>query len=484
MQPITETEILEKLSFDNPWWDPASSGIEPRFRSLGFRAYAPSFIRLVRNRDVNRAVILMGPRRVGKTVMVYHAIQDLLDSGVPGKNIVYISMETPVFTGRSLARLVDIFLRNHDHKRDDALYVFFDEIQYLREWERHLKNLVDTFPAFKFVATGSAAAALKLKSMESGAGRFTEFLLPPLTFFEFLEFRHVHDSLIVSPAKASEPYATTDIELLNKEFVDYINIGGYPEAVINQEVRQEAGRYIRSDIIEKVLLRDLPQLYGIQNIQDLNQLFNLVAYNTGREFNLESLSSESDIPKNTLRKFLEYLEAAFLIKRLDRVDSNAKNFKRARTFKLYLTNASMRSALFAPVSEQSPGVGELVETAIFGQWVHSPRIIGNLRYARWDGKREVDLVNLDPLKQKAQWAVEVKWSDRPARNDSEYSALLELARKAKLKEPSILVTTRTISDTRTVNGINVRLIPSSLYCYTVGRNTENRNEQFSPIPHG
>lgn len=59
--------------------------------------------------------------------------------------------------------------------------MFFDEIQYLKSWEVHLKALVDRYPNLKFVASGSAAAALRLKSNESGAGRFTEFLLPPLT---------------------------------------------------------------------------------------------------------------------------------------------------------------------------------------------------------------------------------------------------------------------------------------------------------------
>lgn len=483
MRPITSQEILKKLEFDNPWWDESVGSVDPRFSELRKRAYAPSFISLVENRDINRAVILMGPRRVGKTVMVYHAIQHLLDSGVQGNQIVYISIETPVFTGQSLAQLVELFAKTHGHKARDPLYIFFDEIQYLKDWEVHLKSLVDSYPDYKFVATGSAAAALKLKSLESGAGRFTDFLLPPLTFFEYLEFRKADESLIVTPASKMEPFGTRDIQVLNKEFIDYINVGGYPEAVFNPLIREDTGRFIRNDIIDKVLLRDLPQLYGIQNIQDLNQLFTFVAYNSGDEFNLEGLSNEADIPKNTLRKFLEYLEAAFLIKRVDRIDSNAKSFKRARTFKLYLTNPSMRAALFGPIQADSDGIGQMVESAIFSQWIHSPTIIGNLRYARWKN-REVDLVNLDIARQKAVWAVEVKWSDRPERDNSEFSALIELAERSKLKPQSLLMTTKTYDGVRSINGHDIRLLPSSLYCYTVGRNTENRNEQFAPIPHG
>ena len=63
----------------------------------------------------------------------------------------------------------------------DSLYVFFDEIQYMKHWETHLKVLVDSHANIKAVVSGSAAPALKLKSDESGAGRFTDILLPPLT---------------------------------------------------------------------------------------------------------------------------------------------------------------------------------------------------------------------------------------------------------------------------------------------------------------
>jgi predicted AAA+ superfamily ATPase len=64
----------------------------------------------------------------------------------------------------------------------------FDEVQYLPKWEIHLKSLVDSYPAYQFIAIGSAAAVLKLKSKESAAGRFTDFLLPPFTFSEYLAF--------------------------------------------------------------------------------------------------------------------------------------------------------------------------------------------------------------------------------------------------------------------------------------------------------
>ena len=111
-------------------------------------------------------------------------------------------------------------------------FVFFDEIQYYKDWEIHLKSLVDTYRSTKFVASGSAAAALRLKSTESGAGRFTDFSLPPLTFHEYIHLKGLN---LVTPfpdtfeGHAYTSYTSPSINGLNEEFIRYLNFGGYPE---------------------------------------------------------------------------------------------------------------------------------------------------------------------------------------------------------------------------------------------------------------
>ena len=93
-----------------------------------------------------------------------------------------------------------------------------------------------------------------------------------------------------------------EIEELNKEFVNYLNFGGYPEAVFSETIRSDPSQYIKSDIIDKVLLRDLPSLYGISDIQELNRLFTTLAYNSGNEVSLEGLSQSSGVAKNTIKR--------------------------------------------------------------------------------------------------------------------------------------------------------------------------------------
>ena len=90
---------------------------------------------------------------------------------------MYVSVDHPLYNDLGLEALIDLYRKAADADLGQTAYVFFDEVQYLKEWEVHLKVLVDREPSLKLIVSGSAAAALSLKSQESGAGRFTDFLL-------------------------------------------------------------------------------------------------------------------------------------------------------------------------------------------------------------------------------------------------------------------------------------------------------------------
>lgn len=471
---IPLADVQKRLAFDNPWWV-AGGGIDAERRDWPRRAYFAPFMQLVEAVEVPRAVVLIGPRRVGKTVMLAHAVQALLDKDTAGSTILYVSLDTPLYSGRSLESLVRTFMDLHRHGDTQRLWVFFDEIQYLKDWEVHLKSLVDTFRAVRFVASGSAAAALRMKSRESGAGRFTDFVLPPLTFSEYLAFAGRETALIAEePAEAGRApaYRARSIEALNAEFVNYLNYGGFPEAVMNPAVRENPTRFLRQDIVDKVLLKDLPNLYGIGDTQELNRFFNVLAYNTGDELSPEKLSKDTGIAKQRLLDYLEYLEAAYLIKRVHRVDDMARRMQRARTFKVYLTNPSIRAALFGYAAASDPAMGALAETAVWSQWLHDTSTIQSLHYARWKQGRsdlEVDLVSIDNRTLKPRFAVEIKWSDAAYADWGELRGLREFTAKHELVRRS-LVTTLSVSGMGTDGTTKLEFMPTSLHCYTISRN--------------
>lgn len=472
MLEISRNDVLKSLRRDNPWWDASYTVIQSSTEKK--RAYFGPFSALALDWSVRRSTILMGPRRVGKTVMLRQLIEQATIQGFNGQNILFVSIDTPLYSGMPLSRLIELFEEETDHDVHERRIIVFDEIQYLKDWEVHLKVLTDQHPNTRFIASGSAAAALRLKSEESGAGRFTDFFLPPLTFAEFLAFRELEDDLIqAAPLGATLRFSTPNIARLNEEFIHYLNFGGYPEAVLNETIQADVQRFLGRDIIDKVLLRDLPSLYGIQDIQELNRLFTTLAYHTGQEVSLDGLAQSSGVAKNTITRYLDYLEAAFLIVRVRRVDDTGKTFQRMRNFKVYLTNPSMRSALFAPISDGDDAMGAMVETAIFSQWFHSD-LMKNLHYARWKKGRadlEVDLVRVDPARLKPTWAYEIKWSDRYATDQpGELRGLIEFAKRNFDASIPAGATTKTITAESEIDGVMIRHFPCSLHCYQVGKN--------------
>ncbi len=482
LRAFSKDQILSKIRFENPWW--TSGNIDSYYSNMKRRLYFELFKPLVYQKNIKRAVVLMGPRRVGKTVMIFHLIQDLIENKTNPNKICYLSVENPIYNGLSLEQLLFNYLEVSKLKPTDNLYVIFDEIQYFKNWETHLKTLVSAYPNIKFIVSGSARAALSFNSTESGTGSFTDFMLPPLTFHEYIDLKGLSNliSLKTKEWNGEERtyYDTSSIKILNKHFINYLNFGGYPEVSLSDDIQSEAGRYIKNDIIGKVLHRDLPSLYGIKDIQDLNSLFTTIAYNSGNEFSYELLSSNSGIAKNTIKRYIKYLEAAFLIRVVNKIDINSKKFKRATTFKIYLTNPSLRSALFVPIKDKDDFMENMVETAIFSQWSNYNNFIPY--YARWN-KGEVDIVSLSKDKLKPEWAVEIKWSNKFAKSLGKLSNLKSFCVKNNLS--NTIVTTVDIAETKEDDGILYDFVPSSLYCYTLGRNAieGNKNTMLMAITH-
>lgn len=466
---LLEQQIMGRLRVDNPWW--TDGCIPAYYREMTARLYLDRYYPLVSDTSLRRAVILAGPRRVGKTVMMLHAIQRLIDNGVSPQSIVYVSIETPIYNNIGLEVLLNLACRilSKDPIRD-RLYIFFDEIQYLKDWQVSLKSLVDTYFNIKFAASGSAAAALRKQSNESGAGRFTDFNLPPLTFFEYIHLKGMSSLMVKSDTTifgTNLPlFHAIDIGRLNDLFIDYINYGGYPEVVFSDAIRENPGQFVRHDIIDKVLLRDLPSLYGISDVQELNSLFTMIAYHSGAQFSYEKLSKESGVRKETLRKYITYLEAAYLIRVVRRTDDTAKRYIRETQFKIYLTNPSLRCALFEPVRPQDPETGNLIETAVFAQLFTHQGL--EPHYANWhSGKQqgEVDIVIIDPSRLKPGQAIEIKWTDYFFEHPGDLSSLDYYLHQNTID--NAIVTSLTQYGIKSLNGNTLQFIPTACYAYSL-----------------
>lgn len=249
-----------------------------------------------------------------------------------------------------------------------------------------------------------------------------------------------------------------------------MNYGGYPELVANRSVQANPVQFIQRDIVDKVLLRDLPSLYHIEDVRDLQVFFSYLAFHSGMIQSWESLAQGSGLTKSKVTAFLRYLEDAFLVLRHDRVDITASSLQRATQFKVYLTNTALRASMFQPVLEADDSfLGYSVETAVSAQ-LGLDEARRAWRYANWKvGRRqhEVDFVRIHPGTQKPEIALEVKWSDGPFDHPAEVKEAVAFCQRNGLGR--LWVTSRTQRGIRRLGSVELVFVPTALFSYELGR---------------
>lgn len=103
LKQVTKKQIINRIKFENPWW--ITAHIEEDYAEMPRRAYFDIFKPLANDLEVRRALVLMGPRRVGKTVMLHHMVQELLDNQINPKKIIFITIENPIYNHMGLEEL-------------------------------------------------------------------------------------------------------------------------------------------------------------------------------------------------------------------------------------------------------------------------------------------------------------------------------------------------------------------------------------------
>jgi len=475
---ISDNDLFQRLAFDNPWWD-FTDETEIKFRNPTKRAFFPSFVTRVMKAGQGDVLVLAGPLRAGKTVMMRQMVADLIERGVKPQNVFYCSMTTPSYTATNLGTLFEMFCRRYRHKPDAELYVFYDEIQYLKDWEQALLKLAKQRPEARFIGAVSAGAPTTISGERTHDGRMDTYILPPLTFLEFMRFRGSEEKLFdLRDGKGAGPRGNVAMRKgalphLNAEFHRYVNFGGFLEGVLGQQREgAPAPTFIRDGVSDRVLHKDLAGMYGVNDAQELNRLFALLAFNTAREVSMDDLAKASNIAKNTLRKYLDYLEAAFLIRRVARVDRDAQRFQRQVSFKAYLTAPCVYSALFGPVAADDQTFRRLAETALVSQWLGAESV-RNLAYASWkDGT--IDLMAMDPVTDRPDHVYEIDWRNKYSSPENRPDAIVDFVERNN-KDALPYILTHSIARPGMMRNVDLTLAPLSLYCYWLDRDPTLRS---------
>jgi predicted AAA+ superfamily ATPase len=338
-------------------------------------------------------VVLVGPRQVGKTVLLLQVADELLAGGWPAANITYFDFSDDRLSGEVSAR--DVAEVQPVGAADDIPQVLLlDEITRAHNWDLWLKQEVDAGGRRRILATDSAASVLRRGGQESGLGRWDDVHLEPLSLREFARF--------YGPRETAEQVLQRIPNLHER----YLALGGFPEHATSDDP-SEVRRRLRMDIVECAVLRDLAA-FGV-DLPRVKELFVYLVEDSGAILNTDKRADDLRADPRSVREWLRLLTETAMLVALPRHGSQASARLRARP-KVYAADPGIVSA-FALLAVGDERVrAQQFEAAVFR---HLRGVLeglqGELAYYRAGDELEIDFVVEMP---KGRLAVEVTSSRR------------------------------------------------------------------------
>ncbi|MFQ6070827.1 MAG: ATP-binding protein [Candidatus Aminicenantales bacterium] len=253
---------------------------------------------------LKRAIAILGPRRAGKTYYLFFLIKKLKEKGIAKERILYVNFEDPKLIDMSLndlVKLLEVFYEIYPENKKQKVWLLFDEIQNVADWEVFIRSILDKENAQVFIS-GSSSRLLSREISTSLRGRTLSYLLLPFSFRELLGARNITYDKYLSSEQRS---------LLLNCLRDYFSHGGYPETIIYAQQR----RKIIQEIIEVTIYRDIIERHRIRNIKVVKLMFNYLV--KAKEFSIHKFynflrSLNIRVSKNSLYNYLEHFNDAFI----------------------------------------------------------------------------------------------------------------------------------------------------------------------------
>ena len=356
----------------------------------------------------NKVVVLLGPRRVGKTVLINQLLMDIDEP--------YLLLH-----GEDQDVKSQLEYRSTQRYRNilgEVKLLIIDEAQKIKEVGQVLKLMVDTLPGIKILATGSSAFDLEKFMGEPLTGRKTTFQLFALSERELDQ--------------------TETIFQKNANLRQRLVYGNYPELL--QIPNPENKKIYLDELIRSYLLKDILEFDLIRNSDKILQLLRLVAYQIGGEVSYNELGRQLGISKNTVERYLDLLSKVFIV---HSVGAWSKNLRKeiVKGKRWYFYDNGIRNALIGNLNpvEGRKDIGALWENYVIAERIKHQRYSNMLVYNYfW---RTYDQQEIDWLEDRGGMlhAYEFKWNP-----------------KRKAKPPKVFQRTYENSDFQVINSDNYR----------------------------
>jgi len=327
----------------------------------------------------NKAVLLFGARRVGKTVL----LKEIAEKA--SLKTIFLNGEDYdtqlMLERRSISNYLELF--------SETELLIIDEAQQLPDIGKMIKLIVDEIPGIRVIASGSSSFDLLNKTGEPLVGRSKTFKLYPLGQSELSKY---------------ENKIATRQNLANR-----LVYGTYPELTFIEK-NSEKEDYLR-DITNAYLYKDILSIEGIRNDVKMKSLVRLIAFQVGNEVSYEELGRQTGMSKNTVEKYLDLLSKCFVIYRLGAFSKNLRS-EVTKAGKWYFYDNGIRNSIisdFTPLNMRKD-IGVIWENYLISERIkknsYSKINIENYFWRTYD-KQEIDYLEIHHDK---ICAFEIKWT--------------------------------------------------------------------------
>jgi predicted AAA+ superfamily ATPase len=331
--------------------------------------------------DTSKIVTLIGPRRAGKTYLMYQKIKELLAKGVHKNNILYINCEHPRLFSVGFEELYDV-VKMHWRlypSKEKKFYLFIDEPQVITKWESAVRMFHDE--SMNIFLSGSSSKLLSKEIATSLRGRCISYLVLPFSFKEYLRLREFNEDI--------ERLGGKNKSLLMHHLDEYTQLGGYPEII--KESDPLIKERIINDYFELVVFKDIIDRYKIKNTKLVKWLINSCILSASSELSvhktyLDLKSRGLKASKNTLYSYLSLLEDALMIFIVSKYVYSVKKVNPLIN-KIYIDDTC-----FFKCVDSSKNVGKKMENMVYLELMRRKNPLANIHYYKNIQGEEVDFV--------------------------------------------------------------------------------------------
>lgn len=338
-----------------------------------------------------KVVVIYGARRTGKTT--------LLNEFLKGESLPYLLVNGEdidvqgYLSSQSIEKLTSFV--------GSATLLVVDEAQKIPNIGINLKLIVDHIPGIRIIATGSSSFDLARSMGEPLTGRKFTLKLFPLAQMEITQIEMRHQ---------------TDAHLESR-----LIYGSYPEVVLTQDNRMRE-QYLK-ELVSSYLYKDILELEGVRNASKISRLLQLIAFQIGKEVSYTELGTSLGMSKNTVERYLDLLEKAFVLQRLPGFSRNLRNEITKNSRYCFLDNG-IRNALISNFNslELRNDVGELWENYLIMERLKRQEYLGeiaNTYFWRTYTRKELDLVE---ERGGRLYGYEMKWGKEKPKAPKEWTS--------------------------------------------------------------